>query len=262
MTEYSRVAQGRFTSTGAAQQVNLPFIPDRVEFINFTSTATPAEDGIPSATWTRDMGQGFAAVNIFQAAAVYTTDTVLLNGISTFEAGLSLQYDAVQTVTDITKAAAGVVTVTAHGYATGDVVLFADLSETATTGMNQLDGIPFVITRVDANSFSIPWNTNQGNYTVISGAATGTPTVKRVRFPFLYEPGVSYITALTLAATTTVVTTTPHNFVAGQEVAFRIPTLWGTTELNSLPNVTIPGSPIYGFVTSVTNTTTVVVNIV
>jgi hypothetical protein len=53
----------------------------------------------------------------------------------------------------------------------------------------------------------------------------------------------------------------------GQEVAFRIPSVvgsggvWGTIELNSLPNLLIPGSPIYGYVVSVTDNWTVVVNI-
>jgi hypothetical protein len=44
-------------------------------------------------------------------------------------------------------------------------------------------------------------------------------------------------------------------------VAFRIPTAWGSTELNSLPNVPIPGSPIYGYVRSVTDYNTVIVSI-
>ena len=56
-------------------------------------------------------------------------------------------------------------------------------------------------------------------------------------------------------------TTAPNNFVVGQEIAFRIPAAWGTTQLNSLPNNTIPGSPIYGYVISVTNSTTFVCNI-
>jgi hypothetical protein len=58
-----------------------------------------------------------------------------------------------------------------------------------------------------------------------------------------------------------VTTTAPSNFQIGQEVAFRIPTIWGTQQLNSLPNVLIPGSPIYGYVVSITNSTTFVVNI-
>ena len=75
------------------------------------------------------------------------------------------------------------------------------------------------------------------------------------------------ISNITTGATTTVDTTTAHNFVVGQEVALRIPTIsgaptvWGTTQLNSLPNTVIPGSPIYGYVISVTDYNTVVLNI-
>ncbi len=72
---------------------------------------------------------------------------------------------------------------------------------------------------------------------------------------------MSYISAITLGATTTIVTTAPHNFVPGQEIAFRIPSQWGTIQLNSLPNVIIPGSPIYGYVKSVTSSTEFVCSI-
>lgn len=261
MSEYSRMAKGKFTSTGGAQIINLPFQPDYVEFINYTAAATPANHGIPFAKWDVNMGQGFAIVDLFNATPVLTTDSVDAAGITTFSAGLALQYGASQTVGGITKASAGVVTVTAHGYASGDVVIFKGLYESATTGMPQIDGIPFTITRVDANSFSIPWNTNQSNYTAITGAATGTPTVKKVLYPYLYAPGVSMISAITTGTTTTIDTTNAHNFVVGQEVAFRIPSSWGTTQLNSLPNTLIPGSPVYGYVISVTDYNTVVVNI-
>ena len=43
--------------------------------------------------------------------------------------------------------------------------------------------------------------------------------------------------------------------------AFRIPSQWGTVELNSLPNTLTPGSPVYGYVIAVTDYNTVVVNI-
>lgn len=51
-----------------------------------------------------------------------------------------------------------------------------------------------------------------------------------------------------------------HNMVVGQQVAFRIPSVYGTTQLNSLPNNVVPGSPIYGYVQSITDNWTVVVN--
>jgi len=268
MTEYSRMAKGRFVSTGAAQIVNLPFVPDYVEFINYTASASGADNGVPNAHWDALMGQGVAVIDRFQAANQLTTDTVDTLGISTFTAGQMLQYGATQVVGGITKANPAIVTVTGHGYASGDVVIFQNLYESATTGMPQIDGIPFTVTVIDANSFSIPWNTNQTAYTAITGGATGGPTVKKVLYPYLYAPGVNIISAITTGSTTTIDTTSAHNFVVGQEVAIRMPqvqgvspTAWGDSRYNSLPNSLTPGSPQYGYVIAVTDYNTVVVNI-
>jgi len=262
MTEYSRMAKGRFVSTGGAQIINLPFQPDYVEFINYTASASGADNGVPNAHWDALMGQGVAVIDRFQAANQLTTDTVDTLGITTFSAGQLLQFGPTLTVTDITKASpASVTTSAAHGYTSGDVVILEGLFETTTTGMPQINGIPFTVTVTGATTFTIPWNTNQTNYTVISGAATGTPRVKKVLYPYLYFPGTSFISAITLGATTTIDTTDAHNFVVGQEVAFRIPSQWGTVQLNSLPNTLVPGSPVYGYVIAVTDYNTVVVNI-
>jgi len=259
MTEYSRMAHGTFTSTGAAKVVNLPFQPDQVELWNYTAAGTPAQHGVPYAFWDSNMGQGFAYENVFNATPVLTTDTVIANGFSTFAAGSLLQYGPQLQISGITKANPAVVTVTAHGLVSGDVVILQGLYQSSTTGMQQIAGIPFTVTVTGANTFTIPWNTNQSNYTAISGSPDGA-YVRKVLYPYLYFPGVSYISAITTGTTTTIDTTDAHNFVVGQEVAFRIPTAWGTTQLNSLPNSVIPGSPIYGYVVAVTDYNTFVVN--
>jgi len=265
MGEYNKILRGTFTSTGFAQYVNLPFQPTMVEMWNYSAFATPANHGISRAYWDSAMGQGFAVVDLFNATPVQTTGVVTSNGISTFSAGLALQYGPSQVIIGATAANPIVFNVTAHGYAVGDVVVFSNLFQTTTTGMPQIVGMPFVISAVgDADHFSVVWPGNGSNYTALSGTPVvngRNATVKKVLYPFLYSPGVSVIEAITTGTTTTVVTTTPHNLVAGQEVAFRIPAVWGTVQLNSLPDVQIPGSPIYGFVQSVTNSTTVVVNI-
>ena len=263
MTEYSRIAKGKFTSTGAAQIVNLPFVPDYVQLINYTAAATPANHGIPMAWWDANMGQGVAIVDLFNSTPVVTMDSVDANGISTFTAGQLLQYGATQAVSTITKASPAVVTASsAHGLKSGDVVIFDNLYQTSTTGMQQIAGIPFTVTVTGATTFTIPWNTNQSNYTAYD---TSTATVdgffKKVLYPYLYSPGVNVISAITTGSTTTIDTTSAHNFVVGQEVAFRVPSQWGTTQLNSLPNNNTPGSPVYGYVVSVTDYNTVVVNI-
>lgn len=261
MTEYSKMVKGSFTSTGAAQVINLPFQPDAVEMWNYSSYATPANHGVPYAYWDVNMGQGFAVEQVFNATPVLSTDIVTSNGISTFAAGQLLQYGAQMQISGITKANPAVVTTgSAHGLKSGDVVILQGLNQSSTTGMQQIAGIPFTVTVTGSTTFTIPWNTNQSNYTALSGSPSGA-YVRKVLYPYLYMPGTAFISAITTGTTTTIDTTCAHNFVVGQEVAFRIPTTWGTYQLNSLPNTTTPGSPIYGYVVSVTDYNTVVVNI-
>lgn len=261
MSEYSKMAHGTFVSTGAAKPIYLPFRPQAINLWNYTAAATPAQSGIPRARWDVGMGQQGGLVDLFNATPVLTMDNITSGGFETFEAGLSLQYGAAQQVVSITKADPAVVTVTAHGYSTGDVVVFDGLYQTQyTAGMPQLSRLPFVITVTGANTFTIDFNTNQSNFTALSASPTGA-SVRKVLYPFLYSPGVSYIADLTLGATTTVETMDPHNCVAGQQVAFRIPDSFGTVELNSLPNELVPGRPAYGYVQSVTDSNTLVVAI-
>lgn len=261
MTEYSRLAKGSFVSTGSAQAVYLPFRPDRIELTNYSAAATPANHGVPFAKWDSAMGQGFAVEEVFNATPVLTTDVVIAGGFSTFTAGLLFQFGPQLQIASISKANPAVVTTASpHGLTTGQIVFLEGLNQSPTTGMQQIAGIPFVITVTGATTFTIPWNTNQSNYTALSGSPSGA-FVRLILYPFLYAPGVAFISALSFGTTTTVTTTAPNNFVVGQEIAFRIPSVYGSTQLNSLPNNIIPGSPIYGYVQSVTNATTFVVNI-
>lgn len=260
MGEYARTGRGMLNSTGGVMAVTLPFEPQFVELINYTAADTPASGGIPFSYWDVAMGQNYAVVETFNATPVLTTNVLTAGGISTFSAGLSLQFGAPVQVVSISKASPASVVATGHGLQTGDVVLFEGLYQSTTTGMPQLCGMPFVVTVSDANTFTIPWNTNQTNYTALSGSPSGA-FVKQVLFPYLYAPGASFITSLSLGSTTTVVTTSPHNLVVGSEVAFRIPSVWGTVQLNSAMNVRRPGSPLYGYVSSVINSTSVVVRI-
>jgi len=266
MTEYSRMVRGSFTSNGAAKVINLPFQPDAVEMWNYSAYGTPANHGVPYAYWDSAMGQGFAVETVFATDSdvtpiIMTGDIVVSNGISTFSAGQLLQYGAQMQISGITKASPAVVTTgSAHGLASGDVVVFEGLYQSSTTGMPQICGMPFTVTVTGSTTFTIPWNTNQTNYTALSGSPSGA-YCKKVLYPYLYMPGVSFISAVTTGTTTTIDTTSAHNLVVGQEVAFRIPSVYGTTQLNSLPNSVVPGSPIYGYVVSVTDYNTVVVNI-
>lgn len=273
MTEYSRMAKGTYTVSGGTlgsaapnvKVINLPFTPDYVELINYTQAITPAQHGIPFAFWDATTLVGSnnpTIVEVFNSTPVLTTDSVTTNGISVFSAGQMLQYGASKQVIGITKAASARVNVTAHGYSVGDTVVFQGLATGVTNNaFRLLNEIQFTISAVsDADHFDIKWNTNQSSYTALSGSPSGA-LVKKVLYPFLYPPQDNVISAITTGSTTTVTCTAYHNFEVGQEIAFRIPSFWGTTQLNSLPNTTTPGSPVYGYVTSLTDNWTFVCNI-
>ena len=277
MTEYSRMAKGSFTATSASQVINLPFVPDFVEIWNYSIIKTAAANKVARAWWDNKLFDGTTnptMVEIYNNSSAVVFDTIPLNGISAFQCGLMLQYGPVIQHTATTDFAIAkstsptIITVSGsgildHGLQTGDVVIFSNLAQTSTTGMQQIAGMPFRITRISATQFSINWNSSGANYTAFN-TATSTGNIgsyKKVLCPDLYIPGDNIISAITLGASTTVVTTTAHNYHVGQEIAFRIPSAWGTIELNSLPNTIIPGSPIYGYVVSLTDAQTFVVNI-
>jgi hypothetical protein len=273
MGVYSKEAKGNFTATSSSQVINLPFVPDFVEVWNYSIIKTAATHSVTRAWWDNKLLDGSNNPTMVELYAGSSTavvfDQIATNGISTFQGGLSLQYGPVYQHTgstdfQISKASpAQVTTSTNHNLQTGDVVVFSNLLQTSTTGMQQIAGIPFMVTRTGATTFTINWDTSGSNYTAFN-TATSTGNVgsfKKILYPDLYVPGIAVISGVTTGATTTIKTAAQHNMQVGQEVGFRIPTTWGPTQLNELPNVVVPGSPIYGYIVSVTDLQTVVVNI-
>lgn len=276
MTEYSRWAKGTYTVSGGSvgvsapnvKVINLPFQPNYVELMNLTAAITPTDDGIPFAYWDASSlvtvsGTVYnpTIVQQFNATPVLLTDSVLTNGISAFSAGQMLQYGPTQAVSSIAHSTSPTIVTTssAHGYSVGDTVVITGITF-GSNNMQLLNSVPFTISAVGSTTtFSIKWDSSGSNYADFTGVAA--TVVRKVLYPFLYPPEDNVISAITLGTTTTVTTTMYHNFEVGQEIAFRIPTSWGTTQLNSLPNVQIPGSPIYGYVVSITDNWTFVCSI-
>lgn len=260
MAEYSRMASGSVLSAGGATTVVCPFIPNFIEITN-TTEITAAASGVTRAWWMTDMGQGAAAyvqTGTGPADGSFFTTT---GGFSTIQAGLSLQYGPTVFLgttggAGIAKTGATSLTVTtaaAHGLVAGNWVVFQNLYQTATTGMQTLAGIPFeVLTVGSSTTFTVGWVGNAANLTAITTAATGAASFKQILYPSLYAPGVAFPWSIAQSAgVITVKTTANHNFQVGQEIAFRIPSIYGAQQLNALPDLVIPGSPQYFYVTSV-----------
>lgn len=267
MAEYSRLASGQVVSTGGSTVVVVPFVPNYIEISNRTRAVAGA--GVTRAWWMTDMGQGSAFLNLFGTGDEYidsaggTSSGALVSGtgFTTIQAGLSLQYGAtffLGASGGIAKTSATALTVTTtavHGLVPGNWVTFQNLYQTATTGMQQIAGIPFeVLTSASTTTFTIGWVGNSSNLTAITTGGLNTlASFKQILYPALYVPGVSYPWAIaTTSGVTTVKTTAPHNYQVGQQIAFRIPSAYGSVELNELPNVVIPASPQTFYISSVT----------
>jgi len=250
MAQYSKIIHGTFTSTGVNKPLYFPFVPDMIEIWNLTKWATTTNH-----TGTQAIGFGTSA-----AGTAYITEsngttwlgkTITSGGFTFFSAG-TYAFGPVQAMasTYVTQANPANITVTGHGYSTGDVVWVY-----GTTGMLQIAGIPYVITVVDANNFTIPVNSSG------FAAAATAGSVKKLLYADLYIPELCYITAISTGTTTVITTSINHNFVVGQEVGFIIPSQWGMTQLDSAVYLQTNFQPQQAIVTAVTaNTLTVNVN--
>jgi hypothetical protein len=260
MAEYSRLASGQVISTGGNTAVIIPFVPNVIEIYN--STRATAVSGVTKANWTTDMGQGAAFYVTTGSGPADGTSFVSAStggGFSTFQGGIALQYGPSLTISAMTKSSTipQITTTANHNLVSGDIVVFQNLYQTTSTGQVQLCNVPFVVTYVNATEFTIAVNNNVSGYTALSSPVGGT--VKQLLYPNLYAPGVAFIAGVN-TSTNVITTTAPHNFVVGQEVAFRVPTAFGTTQLNTLPNILTPGSPNYYFVSAVGSSTTFTVS--
>ncbi len=269
MAEYSRIAKGHVTTLagGGTPFINLPFQPELVKWKNFTASTSGGATGyVPSGYWDVSMGQGAAIYEVVTATTLaLTTATTLTGGVSSFSAGLSLQYGPVVLLGasgGIAKTSSTVLTVTttaAHGLVPGNWVTFQNLYETSTTGMQQIAGIPFEVQSVGSTTtFTVSWVGNSANLTAITAGGLNTLAgFKQILYPCLYVPGVSVPWSIAQSAgVVTVNTTAACNFVVGQEIAFRIPAVYGAVELNeSQGDILRPGSQKYFYVTSVDTAT-------
>lgn len=240
MTEYSKVIEGSFTGeNGVGHFVKLPFKPFKFEMWNYSEWGSDnATSQVQYAIGFQDQPDGYALVTENVSASAALENVALTTGGFTFFAGGFPASGPIKTGTVVSQANPAVVTMTSHGFVTGDTVWLW-----GSTGMLQIAGAPYTVTRIDANSFSIPVDS--------SGFAAAATAVKaRLWFgnliPDTYRPFTCNIVGIT-AGTSTVVTVSnqPHAFVVGQEVEFVIPDQWGMTELSGLR----------GYVTAISDST-------
>lgn len=138
---------GYFTSAAAAVTLELGFVPDRVNIINYTKTV--AGSGVGDAIWINGVvASAKALIDTYTAGAPVRT-LLASNGVTPFSTGgdwLPTQ----ATISGATKANPCVITANSHGFSTGDTVTISNV-----VGMTQLNTNRYIITVIDANSFSL-----------------------------------------------------------------------------------------------------------
>ena len=257
MAEYDKSTDLVFTSDGTAKVVNLSYLPRSVFMLNKSTHNSQAATGVVKRAWgfsTSANGTAYCVRNANGASTDQST-TITSGGFS-FITRDTPTFGAVKTGTVISKANFAKVTITSHGYVTGDTVLLYN-----TTGMLQVSGAPYSVTYVDADNFTVPVQS--------SGFATAATAVsaKKVLYPDLYIPFgcvISNITAATDTNYANVLTTVNHSFVVGQKVKFSVPIFvqngaWGMSEINDVEaNITsignLDGAGTYTAATSTTTT--------
>lgn len=220
----SFILTGSFVSTGASQFIELDTGFDQIETVNYTQQSSVANPGVvKKASWLAGMPVGSAfLVKNTAGAATDTSSVVTSGGFTPIDPSAPLLYPFLA-VTGITKAAAAVVTVTGHGYATGDLVRLTSL-----VGMAQLSGYVFEITVLSANTFSIPVDSSAFATVATAGFAQKLSLIN------LFEPQNVSLVSVTKATQAVVSVSAPHMLTAGAKVSFRVPSAFGMIELDQL----------------------------
>ena len=227
--------------TTAAQTATLPAV------ININTGFLPTKIMITNETQYGVSGSGFLNITEMLWDSSFPTQTkvkawnaagtsilnsvVTTNAISQYDGRNSVQLGAAITGAALSKANPAVLTSVAHGLQTGDQILIVG-PFTAATAMNQLGGMVFTVTRLTADTVSIPVDTSGANFT-----ATTVTTWRKVRIGPLFYPQRTFITNITRANPIVVTTSTNHGFTVGQQVRLRVPSQFGMVEANNLQGV-------------------------
>lgn len=224
-SSFQLVASGSFTSDGSAKDIVLRSDFDFFETENHTQMATQQNPGRGIVfNWRK----GYADDSAWMISKENSADTVTFETISS--GGFTRIDQSNQTLgaaqstsgTDIDNTDPARVTVTSHGYSTGDRIRVY-----GTTSMLQIAGMDFTITRIDANTFDLEYLDASG---FASAATAGT--VRKVPNNPIYFPEKNFITGITQANPAVVTLSVTHGLSVGGQVRFFVSSDNGMTEID------------------------------
>jgi hypothetical protein len=209
--------QGKFTSTGASQTLNIRSGVDWIKVLNYTDNT--------QYFWQYGMAAGVGKIT-----AANGTTASLGAGLGFYPIDTSLNVPGASVVLTAISAAAIPVVSTGNtgGLANGDIVRLYNV-----TGGVQLNSIDFTIGAINANvSFTLAYMSQ------IVAANAGT--FRRIPYNPIFYPRNRYIVSISKAVEAVVVLTVTHGYKVGQVVSFVVPSVggsaasYGMTEINGL----------------------------
>jgi len=223
-TPLALIAQGTFTSTGAAQTIELPKQPHYFVITNRSTWGT-APTAVVRSEWYDGFGDGQAITTTEGGASALTATAIAAGGAGFTYVDLSDQEPGalVATGTAITNANPAVVS-DANNPAVGDIVRVFN-----TTGMLQIGGMDFTVTAITAGvDYTL-------GYLDASGfAAAATNVDYRVIPQKYYSPYRRYITGITAANPAVLTVSVAHNYLVGDRIRVYCPAAFGMTEINGV----------------------------
>lgn len=173
------------TSGGAAYDLVLPFVADKIEWINYTKYAT--NDTNLQGAWFRDFPAGDALI-VARGTATLTSTLEATNGVTNASTAAGFT-DEHKIISGITAATPGVVTTTtAHGYSNGDRVVITKVVGSLGDSVNNKTFIVQVLTSTTFSLYDIYGLpvTTAGTYTSGGQSTLTGPSLGTVNEPASY----------------------------------------------------------------------------
>lgn len=230
MANEAIIVSGSFTSTGAAQFLNLRFDPDWINVYNMTELAGGnALHGV-QYYWQSSMGVNEALVTQRNAAAnavdITLASVLAVPGVTFVDTSLAVD-GAIIAGTAISNATPPVVTTASTAtLTTGDVVRLFN-----PTGAQQFGGYDFSIIVLNGTTFSLV-----NGPTIVAGTNV---TFRRIAFNGGFYPRVRQIAKVTRAVNALVTFTVLHGYEVGEKIRFQVSSAYGMTQLDGLTGTVI-----------------------
>lgn len=219
------IQQGRFTSTGAAVDLNLRMNPDWVRVYNLTVLGAAGNDVAAEFFWMRGIqnGSGIRYVKTSTTNALAASVANIGLGITLTDTSESNLGAINATVTAISNAAIPVVSASStSGLGEGSVVRFVNVA-----GAQQFGGIDFEIdTVVTDTSFKLPYAPQ-----IVAGT---TGSFYPVKYDPNFYPRRRFISKITKASAAVITTTVSHGLTAGQKFRINVPASFDMTQIDGL----------------------------